>query len=84
MWKTVERCMTALANCVLRAGSAGVRLGWWLAGGSEVRAAEDELRWSLAEYLFLQRNTTRQTFASLLYPLASTTSALRRIASLSG
>jgi hypothetical protein len=49
MWKTVERRMTALANCVLRAASAGVRLGWWLAGGSEVRAAEDDLRWSLAE-----------------------------------
>ena len=66
MWKTVERRMTALANCVLRAASAGVRLGWWLAGGSEVRAAENGLRWSLAEYLFLHRNNRANTCFSAL------------------
>jgi hypothetical protein len=47
-----------------------------LAGGSEVRAGENELRWSLAEYLFLRRNIRANTCFSAL-------SALRRIASLS-
>lgn len=59
--KKVESAQQHLPIVSFALGSGGVHSGWRLAGGSEVRAAENELRWSLAEYLFLQRNNRANT-----------------------